>query len=290
MKKFFILILFLLLVKNLESKILILKWKNVDIYNIALSGIEKSGIKDYVLLDCDGKKEEVLNGLKNIENYDLICVLGETPLKIVISEKIKKPIFYGMVYNPTLIAGKDENITGVSLNIDYSKQLNVIKSVIPDCKSIGILYSKEELIKQFEKDAEKSGISVKKIKSENENDVNEKINLLKDVSLIVLITDPVISSAGVINNMILHSQKTKIPLFVTSDKLVKAGALFGLSPDYFENGMILGKMIKKYLDEKKLENPKDMPDGYLYVNLKVSSDLNIRFDDKVLKSAKEIYR
>lgn len=290
MKKFFILFLFLIIVKSAESKILILKWKNVDIYNLALSGIEKSGVKDYDLLDCDGKKEEVLNGLKNTESYDLICVLGETPLKVIISEKIKKPIFYGMVYNPALLVGKDENITGVSLNIDYSKQLNVIKSVIPNCKSVGILYSKEELVKQFEKEAENSGISVKKIKSENENEVNEKINLLKDISLIVLITDPIISSAGVINNMILHSQKTKIPLFVTSDKLVKAGALFGLSPDYFENGVILGTMIKKYLDEKKIENPKDMPDGYLYVNLKVSSDLNIKIDDKVLKSAKEIYR
>ncbi|MEO0238154.1 MAG: ABC transporter substrate binding protein, partial [candidate division WOR-3 bacterium] len=282
--------LFLLVVKNLESKTLIIKWKNVDIYNFALSGIKESGIRDYDVIDCDGKKEEILNGLKNVENYDLICVLGETPLKVVISEKIKKPVFYGMVYNPVLFVGKDENVTGVSLNINYLKQLTIIKSVLPNCKSVGILYSKEELVKQFEKDAENFGISVKKIKSENENDVNEKINLLKDVSLIVLITDPIISSSGVINNVILHSQKTKIPLFVTSDKLVKSGALFGLSPDYFENGIILGKMIKKYLEENKLENPKDMPDGYLYVNLKVSSDYNIKIEEKILKTAKEIYK
>ncbi|MEO0288082.1 MAG: ABC transporter substrate binding protein [candidate division WOR-3 bacterium] len=290
MKKFFILLLFLLMVKNIESKILILKWKNMEIYNLAVSGIEKSGVKDYDIVDCDGKKEEVLSGLKNLEKYDLICVLGETPLKLVVSEKIKKPVFYGMVYNPALIVGKEDNITGVSLNIDYLKQLNIIKSVFPNCKNVGILYSREELVKQFEKDAENFGIGVKKIKSENENDVNEKINLLKDVSIIVLITDPIISSSGVINNIILHSQKTKIPLFVTSDKLVKAGALFGLSPDYSENGMILGKMIKKYLEEKKLENPQDMPDGYLYVNLKVSSDFNIKIDEKILKSAKEIYK
>ncbi|MDD3804333.1 MAG: ABC transporter substrate binding protein [bacterium] len=273
-----------------QAKILLVKWKDADFYNEAVKGLENAGIKDYDLVDCKGDKECASEALKKSESYDAVCVLGESPLKTAVSENLKKPVFYGMVYNPSLIAGDKKNITGVSLNIAFSKQLETIKSIIPGATSVGVLYSRESLLKGLEKEAQERGMTIKKTKAENEKDVNERILSIKDVSVVLMLSDPIISSSGVISALMLQAQKIKSPLFVSSDKLVKSGALFGLAPDYFENGRNLGIMIKHYLESKNIDEPADMESGDLYINTKTAKDLKIDIEESVLQKAKETFK
>mgnify|MGYP001174133587 CR=1 FL=1 len=268
------------------SSVLILKWKDADFYNEAVKGIESAGINDYTVIDCKGEKDNAISGIKNAGMYEAVIILGETPLKIAVSENLKQPIFYGMVYNPSLIVSNKDNVSGVSLNISFSKQLEIIKQVLPKAVSVGVLYSKDELIANLSDEADKKDMSLKKFKAENDKDVGDKISGMKDVSVILMISDPILSASGVISSLILQSQKIKAPLFVSSDKLVKSGALFGLAPNYFENGKSVGKMVKKYIESKEMGESSDMESGDLYLNLKTAKELKITLSDALLKQAK----
>lgn len=289
-KRILIAVLLAFAASSVDAKVLLVKWKDADFYNEAVKGMESAGVKDYDMVDCKGEKGVAEEAFKRAEAYDAVCVLGETPLKSAVLEKLKKPVFYGMVYNPSLIVTDAANVRGVSLNISFSEQIEMIKSVLPKAASVAVLYSKDVLIEGLEDEADKNGMSLKKFKAEGEKDVNSKIESIKDVSVILMLSDPILSASGVISNLMLQSQKIKSPLFVSSDKLVKSGALFGLAPSYFENGKSMGKMIKKYLDTKEMPKSSAMESGDLYINTKTAKDLKIDIDEQIIKKAKETYK
>lgn len=293
MKKHYFIFMILITISAvlpLNSKVLVVKWKNADFYNEALNGFIKSGIADYEVSDCNGSKDEAEKILSDANRYDAVFVLGEGSLKAAVKAKLSKPVVYGMVYNPILITQGSTNITGVSLNISFNSQINIIKEILPNIKNIGILYSKIELINGMDSIASESGLKLRTVKVESESDISKKLKELKNENLIIMLSDPILSTSGIISSILLFGIESKIPLFVTSDKLVKSGALFGLAPDYFENGKSAGLLMKKILDSQKISEPEEMSKSALYINLKTAKDLSIKIGNETVKKSKEVYK
>ncbi len=284
-------IIFVILIINsiAYAEIAIIKWKDITIYNQAIEGFKQTVNSDYTIFDCQGNKDEVEKILSNINSYNVIFIVGEIPLKQAIKKSITKPIVYAMVYNPQLIVKNMENITGASLNISFNTQFAIIKEVLPQAKKIGFLYSRDELIEEADKLAKLFEFNLKKIKVNSAIDISKGLASLNDCDLIMMISDPILSSRGVISAFLLFGMENKIPINAISDKLVKSGALFALTPNFFENGKIAADLVNKIILENKIPIAQGMNNGDLWLNLKVAKDMEIKISSIVINEAKGVF-
>ena len=79
------------------------------------------------------------------------------------------------------------------------KQINLLKTLIPNCKKVGILYSSSEANSKFqaslaEEELKKLGINSKHITVSNSNEVQSVTECNTDVDAIFLPTDNLIAS------------------------------------------------------------------------------------------------
>jgi len=281
--------LLLFIFSSLPSKVLILKWRDTDFYNEAIEGFKEVITTSYEVYSCNGKTEEVSKILSRSDEYDVIVLIGEGALKGGINMNIKKNIVFAMVYNPEIIVKGKENITGVSLNISSKTQFQTIKRIFPEIKKIGILYSNEILIKDIDKISSTYGFNLKKIKINNENEISSALLSLKNCELILIIPDPILSSY-LISSILVFSIENRIPVFAPSDKIVEAGAVIGLVPNYRENGKKAAKLVNEIIKSKTIPPIEEMESGKLYLNEKVAKEIGITFPDDIIKEAVKIFK
>ncbi|MEN3044713.1 MAG: ABC transporter substrate binding protein [Candidatus Hydrothermales bacterium] len=268
----------------LFSKVLIIKWKDTEFYNEAIRGFIENYEGVYEVYDSKESKEEFLKAI-NKKDYEIIALVGEKSLKTALDLDIDKPIIFFMVYNPKIIIKDKENIKGVSLNISYDVQFQKIKEIFHD-KKIGIFYSEDKVVEGVEEAASKHGISIKLIKvQKKEKIIDVLIELKRETQIILVPPDPILSSPEIMSMIVSFGIENKICLFVPSDKLVKAGAAFGLVPDYYENGKIAANLVKDILAGKKTKSFYEMPNAKLYINSNTLKELKINLPQEILKKA-----
>lgn len=289
LKLIFISFIVIILNTSIYAKIAVIKWKDIAIYNQAIEGFKQTVNSDYKTFDCKGSKDEARKILSDLNSYNILFIVGEIPLKQAIQKSISKPIVYAMVYNPQLLVKNNKNITGVSLNISFGAQFSAIKEIIPNAKNIGFLYSRDEIIGKADELAKLYGYDLKKMKVNSAADISDGLTSLNDRDLIMMISDPILSSRGAISSFLLFGMENSIPISTISDKLVKSGALFGLTPDFFENGKIAAGLINKIILEDKIPIAKGMDSGDLWLNLKTAKDMKITISSIIINEAKGIF-
>uniref|UniRef100_A0A7C4U8Y4 ABC transporter substrate-binding protein n=1 Tax=candidate division WOR-3 bacterium TaxID=2052148 RepID=A0A7C4U8Y4_UNCW3 len=265
------------------GKITIVQWKDSDFYNKIIDGI-KSEIKvEYELINLNGDKENGLKIIKNL-NSDAILTIGEIPLMLCVQLDIKKPVVFSGVYNPErILKEENKNITGVSLNVEYSEQFELIENALPFVKKIFIPYSDTSYINNLKwKDWK---IILQKVNKKEE--INDVLQNAKDCDLIMIIPDPLIISQDVLSSILIFGIKNKKPVFAPSEKIVKSGALFGISSDYYNNGKIAAEIMNKVIKDKELPKIMKMKEFKTYINMETLNNIEIKMNESVIKNAEK---
>lgn len=124
-----------------------------------LEGLEEEGIKE-----GDNLKVEVKNAMADTatnaqiadsfvsDNMDLICAIATPSAQSAYNAAMDKdiPVVYTAVTDPVAaeLADKDGNpvgnVTGTSDTLPVEEQLKMIREMMPDAKTIGILYTTSE--------------------------------------------------------------------------------------------------------------------------------------------------
>lgn len=149
----------------------------------------------------------------------------------------------------------DSNITGTSDMVPIEKQIQLLLSIIPDAKTIGIMYNAGEANSKIQADlAEKAlkdaGVSVKVLTANTTNDVQQvTTSLAKDVDGIYVPTDNTFASAASIVGEV--AKETKTPIVAGSVDQVNGGALATFGIDYRSLGKQTGALAAKILDGKE---------------------------------------
>ena len=246
-------------------------------------------------------KKLFISGLTDLEierkihkiNPDLILAIGRDAL-IKVKNIKSKPIVYIMVLNPQSILSTNKNITGISMNITYEKQLVEFADSLPNIKRIGLLFDPERTnfpIKKVQSTAKKLGLEliIKEV-----NKLAEVPSLIKSVGQKIdafwMLPDKTVISAQSIEFMLLFSLENNIPLLSFSAKYVEMGALLSLDIVPFDIGKQAGETAKKILSGYDIKDiPKMEPrEIVLTINLKIAKKLGINFSDKIIKKAKII--
>lgn len=235
---------------------------------------------------------------------DLICAIA-TPMAqsaFGAAKNTSIPVIFTAVTDPILaeLAKPDStpngNITGTSDKLPVEKQLEMIREVLPNAKTIGIMYCTSEVnsisaIEEYKAAAYKYGFEIVESGIATAADIPLAADsLLQKVDCLNNLTDnTVVSSLPVILN---KAAEKKIPVFGSEVEQVKIGCLATIGLDYYDLGVQTGKIAAKVLKGEKKAS--DIPfeviqEAAFYGNSKVAENLGITLPESLVSSAKEIF-
>ena len=172
----------------------------------------------------------------------------------------------------------------------------MIREVLPDAKTIGIIYTTSEAnsVSAIEEYKEKVGDYGFELVEKGITNTSEIAlaadDLLTKVDCISNLTDnTVVNSLATILD---KANAAKVPVFGSEIEQVKIGCLAAEGLDYVALGKQTGKMAAKVLKGEAAAseiNFETITEAGLYLNTKVAADLGITLSDDLVSGAVEVY-
>ena len=240
------------------------------------------------------------------DDVDLICAIATPSAQSAYNAAMEVtpavPVIYTAVTNPIAaeLANEDKTpvgeVTGTSDVLPVEAQLKMIREILPDAKTIGILYTTSEAnsvytIEEYEKYAADYGFAIEKKGINTSADISLATeDLLGKVDCLTNLTDnTVVSSLATILDM---ANEKNIPVFGSEIEQVKIGCLAAEGLDYVALGKQTGKMAAQVLkgEKKASEIPYEtIEEAALYVNAAVAENLGIEIPAELADSAAETF-
>lgn len=266
-------------------------------------GLKEAGYKGdkvkITLLNSEGDQSKIQTMSKQLVNDKNDVVIGiATPAAQGLAAATKDiPVIMGAISDPVGaklvkdLKHPEGNVTGTSNQVPIKQTVELVKSLTPNAKTIGILYASSEdnsksQVESFKKYSEKDGLNVVEYAVPSTNEINTTMSVMTGkVDAIWTPQDNTIASA--FSTVISSANQAKIPVYTTVDTMVKEGGLASVAQSQYELGKATARSAVKVLKGKRV---KDVPvdvidDGTPTLNLKVAQDLNITIPDDVLKQS-----
>lgn len=168
------------------------------------------------------------------------------------------------------------NVTGTTDMVSIDKQIELLLSIVPKAKTIGVMYNAGESNSKIQADLaiaalKKAGVKVLVKTANTTNDVQQVTETLANkVQGIYVPTDNTFASAASIIGKVVKEKK--IPLVAGSTDQIKQGGLASIGIDYEELGKQTGKMAARILDGKA--KPSDIPvEKANHLNLVINKEM-----------------
>jgi putative ABC transport system substrate-binding protein len=219
---------------------------------------EKLG--DNVTFDLQNAQNEqanaatIVNGFVS-SNVDLIMANGTTALQCAASATSDIPILGTSITNyPTALdidldswtGASGTNVSGTSDLAPIDEQEDMLVALLPDAKTVGILYSSAEAnsiyqAKLFEEALEEDGIAYKEYTASDSNDITAVVqSAITEVDAIYVPTDNTMAAnTETINNITLPAG---IPVIAGEEGICSGCGIATLSISYYDIGYKTGEM------------------------------------------------
>lgn len=239
------------------------------------------------------------------EDTDAMIGIATPAAQALANASSTTPIVLGAITDPKgahLVKSNTHpgnNVTGVSDQAPLASQLKLIQQIMPDMKTLGIIYTSSDdsataQYHQFAALCKREHVRLKAYSIANTNDLNQvSQQMVSQVDAVYVPTDNTVASA--MQTLVATATAKKVPVFPAVDTMVKAGGLATLSINQYKLGVTTGKMTAAILKGKK---PADTPihfvrKGEMTINLKTAKKLGLTLPASVVKEAKqhgEVYR
>jgi len=168
------------------------------------------------------------------ENSELVIALGVNafeassklkPTTPVLGVFIPLPVFNSVMEKSRRDLG---NFSAIVLDQPYTRQMALVKTMLPESKKVGILLSDTSVhnVDALREGAEKSGLQIGAESLKQETELIPKLNqILQTNDVLLAIPDPIIYSRETVQPILLTSYRYQKPVFGFSQSYVKAGAL-----------------------------------------------------------------
>ena len=237
-------------------------------------------------------------------NVDLICAIATPMAQSAYSAAMETeiPVIYTAVTDPVAaeLATEDGapvgNITGTSDELPVKAQLEMIRQILPEAKTIGIMYTTSEVnsestIAQYKELAPDYGFEIVETGISSSADVSLAADsLLTQVDCMTNLTDnTVVASLPVILD---KANALNIPVFGSEIEQVRIGCLAAMGLDYIELGKQTGHMAAQVLKgeaEASQMNYEVIEEAAFYGNSKVAENLGITLPEELTSQAVELF-
>jgi putative ABC transport system substrate-binding protein len=211
----------------------------------------------------------------------LMVVIGDLAAKTAKQYCANCPIVYAAVSSPDGIKLSGPNIHGISNLPNPSKLVENIRIVFPEVKNVGMIYQPRyagRQVEQIQAAISKAGLSLKAAPIEQMKEIPKAFEqITPQIDMLLLIEDP-----GVVNNdtlpfLFINCIKKKIPVFVSSEDLLKKCGVAGYGLDPEKLGAELAAMASEAMSEKSSGAKIKSSSGNLMLNAKIAQMYNYKF-------------
>lgn len=265
----------------------------VDQFNAELAKNKQINLRVNVITLPDTEKLVVA------ENSELVIALGVKALEAASKLKRTTPVLGVFTplpaFNSVMAKSRRDlgNFSAIVLDQPFSRQISLIKYVLPEAQKIGVLLgtTSAQYIEYVREEGEKRGLSILEEKVNQEADLIPQLKkLLDSVDAILAIPDPTIYSRETAQPILLTSYRYQKPIFGYSQSYVRAGALAAV----FSTSKQLAKQAAE-IAIKSRPAPSELPPPQLpkyfsiMLNYQVARSLNIPLmdEDEILKKMLE---
>jgi putative tryptophan/tyrosine transport system substrate-binding protein len=235
------------------------------------------------------------------DSPDLMIAISTPSAQALQSAAGTTPVVFAAVTDPVgakLVASLDRpgaNITGVTDMQSLKPTLDLIKSVVPSARRLGVIYNAGEAnsvsqVKALKEIAASSGMQVVESTASQSAMVGDAArSLIGRVDVILLPTDSTVVSA--VESVVAVGEQSKTPVFASDTASVTRGAVAALGFNYYDIGKLSGDMAAKILAGA---SPSSIPVGALktqdlYLNAKSGAAMGITIPPAVMAAAVKVY-
>ncbi|MGG7177492.1 ABC transporter substrate-binding protein [Clostridium paraputrificum] len=233
-------------------------------------------------------------------NKDLIFAIGTPAAQAAFNTTNNIPIITTAVTDAVqagLVKSKDKsgtNVAGTSDAVPLEKQLKLIKELVKDVKTIGVIFNTSEVnseiqVNELKELAKKNNIEVIAKGVSSVSDISQTLDsILGDIDVLYTPADNLVaSSMAIITNKAIEK---KVPIMGAEEAHVKGGALITEGINYKKLGFEAGLMAIEVLKGKDISelSIKSLEDTELVINEDTLKSLSINIDDEIMSRAKLI--
>lgn len=236
-------------------------------------------------------------GHKLISLEPNVIVTLSTPMtQAVAASTTKIPIVFGAVSDP--VAAKltgHKNVTGLTDFVPPEQQFEMIKDIIPQLKSIGVIFNAGEAnsqkqVEEIKALAKKQNIQIVEATVSKSSDVASAAKtLIGRVDVILLPTDNTVISA--LESIIKMGIDHKIPIFGSDVDIVRRGAVAAYGVDWKGSGIQIADMVVSILkgtpvEDIPIQSSKKLS---LHINPKAGQEMGVLIPESVTKKADQVF-
>lgn len=269
-----------------------------------IDGLAKEGYTDgknatITFLNGQGDQSKLKTMSQQLvsENPDVLIPIATPAAKAIANETTTIPIVSGAISDPvgsglvTSVTEPTGNITGVQNKAPIADQIKLLKELLPDAKTIGVIYSANEensksYVKAITEKGTEAGYEIKIYAIQSSNDLAQTVQVMsQETDVIYVPQDNGIASA--FQTLMNEANKAKKPVFVSVDNMVEEGGLATVGQDQYQLGIRTAKLVAKVLKQtSKTTLPFDVVStGNVIVNEEKAKELGITIPEDVLKDA-----
>jgi len=240
------------------------------------------------------------------DKVDLICAIAtpsaQTAFNATMDMSEPIPVIYTAITDPVVaeLANKSAEapgeVTGTSDKIPAAEQLAMIREILPEAKTVGIIYTTSEAnsvsaIEEYKEKVKEYGFTLEVVGITNVSEISLAVEaLLGRVDCLTNLTDNTVVSS--LPAILEKANEKNIPVFGSEIEQVKMGCLAAEGIDYLELGKQTGRMAAKVLkgEKKASEIPfETIEESNLYINKQVAEKLNISLIESFISKARETF-
>lgn len=186
------------------------------------------------------------------------------------------------------------NLTGTSDKVPVDKQIELLKQLLPNAKTVGVIYNTSETnsviqVNELKEAAEKAGLSVKEIGVTNVNEINQNLaSALGSIDVLYTPTDNTVASGYALVGKLCVDKN--IPIIDAEEAVVDKGGLASIGIDYYKLGKEAGLKAVELLEGKKPSEVEitTLSEMSFTINTDVAKKLNITIPEDIDKNAKKV--
>lgn len=231
---------------------------------------------------------------------DLIFAIATPSVQAAYNSTKDIPIIFTAVTDPVKAeVAKDwkssgTNVTGTSDKVPVEKQIDLLKKLLPNAKTVGVIYNTSETnsvvqVNELKAAAEKQGLAVKEIGVTNVNEINQNLaSALGQIDVLYTPTDNTVASGYALVGKLCIDKN--IPIIGAEDAVVTKGGLASIGIDYYKLGKEAGLKAAEVLSGKKPSEVEitTLSDMTFTINTDVAKKLNITIPADIEASCKKV--
>ena len=265
---------------------------------LASQGFEEGKNVTYDIQNAQGEQSNCITIANTFANKkpDLILAIATPAAQAVAKVITDTPVMITAVTDPAdakLVASNEKpggNVSGTSDKTPVKEQIEMLKEIVPDVQTVGIMYTSSDTNSQLQAKwakaaCEELGLKYQEFTISNTNEIQQVAqSMVGKVQAVYIPTDNILASG--MKNVAAVTNSAKLPLIVAEVGPVQNGGLCTVGINYEKLGYQTGLMAAKVL--KGEAKPADMAIEYqteytISYNSAVAKQLGITLPERILK-------